>query len=163
MTYNLPKEVEKSYCPYEKQPETAYGQYAQADFGEQWMKALHGASHGVSLKAYFFAMSLNYSRYKCVYFSRTPFTTALAVYAQERVFEFFAGIPKKIICDQDKVFLVKENLDNVMLISYLHDLVRKYRATQQEVLDWLERTANGMEYPSYGASLPRSSRQKKYK
>ena len=130
LTHNLPKEVEKSYRPYEKQPETPYGEYAQCDFGERWMRT----SQGQSLKVYFFAMSLSRSRYKFVYFSRTPFTTALAVYAHELAFEHFGGIPRKIIYDQDKVLLVKENLGDLVLTSSFR------------VLSWLERTANGTEH-----------------
>lgn len=122
LTYNLPKETEKSFRPYEKQPETGYGEYAQADFGERWMKT----AHGQSLKVYFFAMSLSRSRYKFVYFSRTPFTTALAVYAHELSFEFFGGIPKKIVYDQDKVFLVKENLGDLVLTNGFRALVRDH-------------------------------------
>lgn len=91
LTHHLPKEFEKSYRPYEKQPGTPYGEYAQCDFGERWMKTLQGQS----LKVYFFAMCLSRSRYKFVYFSRTPFTTALAVYAHELAFEFFGGVPRK--------------------------------------------------------------------
>lgn len=122
LSYNLPKEVERSFRPYEKQPETPYGQYAQCDFGERWMKT----AHGQSLKVYFFAMCLSRSRYKFVYFSRTPFTSALAVYAHELAFEFFGGVPHKIIYDQDKVFLVKENLGDLVLTSGFRALVREH-------------------------------------
>lgn len=122
VTHHLPKEAEKSLRPYEKQPETAYGEYAQADFGERWMKT----PDGQSLKVYFFAMSLSRSRYKFVYFSRTPFSTALAVYAHELAFEFFGGVPYKIVYDQDKVFLVKENLGDLVLTSGLRALVREH-------------------------------------
>ncbi len=122
LTHNLPKEMEKSYRRYEKQPETPYGEYAQCDFGERWMRS----PQGQSLKVYFFAMCLSRSRYKFVYFSRTPFTTALAVYAHELAFEYFAGIPRKIIYDQDKVFLVKENLGDLILTGGFRALVREH-------------------------------------
>jgi len=122
LTHNLPKEEEKSIRPYEKQPETAYGQYAQCDFGERWMRT----PAGHSCKVYFFAMSLSRSRYKFIYFSRTPFTTPLAVYAHELAFEYFSGVPHKIIYDQDKVFLVKENLGDPVLTSGFRALVREY-------------------------------------
>lgn len=120
--HHLPKDVEKSFRPYEKQPETPYGQYAQCDFGERWMKT----PQGPSLKVYFFAMSLSRSRYKFVYFSRTPFTTALAVYAHELAFEFFEGVPQKIIYDQDKVFLVNENLGDLVLTHGFRALAREH-------------------------------------
>ena len=122
LKYNLPKETEDGCRPYEKQQDTPYGKYAQCDFGERWIKT----PQGVSLKVYFFAMSLSRSRYKFIYFSRTPFTTALAVYAHELAFEFFSGIPQKIIYDQDKVFLVKENLGDFVLTSGFRTLVREH-------------------------------------
>lgn len=122
LTHHLPKAGEKSYRPYEKQPETPYGQYAQCDFGERWMKT----PYGQSLKVYFFAISLSRSRYKFVYFSGTPFTTALAVYAHELAFEFFGGIPQRLIYDQDKVFLVKENFGDFILTAGFRALVREH-------------------------------------
>ena len=122
LTHHLPKEFEKSYRPYEKQPGTPYGEYAQCDFGERWMKTLQGQS----LKVYFFAMCLSRSRYKFVYFSRTPFTTALAVYAHELAFEFFGGVPRKIVYDQDKMFLVNENLGDLVLTRVFRTLVREH-------------------------------------
>ena len=122
LTNNLPKESEKSYRPFEKQPETAYGQYAQCDFGERWMKT----TQGESLKVYFFAMSLSRSRYKFIYLNRTPFTSALAVYAHELAFQFFRGIPQKIVYDQDKVFLVRENLGDLILTKGFQALVREH-------------------------------------
>lgn len=122
LNHNLPKELEKSYRPYEKQPETPYGQYAQCDFVERWMKT----SQGIPLKVYFFAMSLSRSRYKFIYFSRTPFTTDLAVYAHELAFEYFSGVPRKIVYDQDKVFLVKGNLGDLILTHGFRALVREH-------------------------------------
>jgi Integrase core domain len=119
---DLPKETEKSYRPYEKQPETPYGEYAQCDFGERWIMT----PHGPSLKVYFFAISMSRSRYKFVYFSRIPFTTAHAVYAHELAFEFFGGIPRKIIYDQDKLFLVRENLGDLILTGGFRTLVREH-------------------------------------
>ncbi len=71
-------------------------------------------------------MSLSRSRYKFVYFSRTPFTTALAVYAHELAFAFFSGIPEKIVYDQDKVFLVKENLGDLLLTGGFRVLIREH-------------------------------------
>jgi len=122
LTHHLPKDSEKSYRPYEKQPETPYGEYAQCDFGERWMKA----PQGQSIKVYFFAMCMSRSRYKFIYLSRTPFTTALAVYAHELAFEFFGGVPRKIVYDQDKVFLVNENLGDLVLTRGFRTLVREH-------------------------------------
>ena len=71
-------------------------------------------------------MCLSRSWYKFVYFSRTPFTTALAVYAHELAFEFFGGVPRKIVYDQDKVFLVNENLGDLVLTRVFRTLVREH-------------------------------------
>lgn len=121
LTHDIPKEFEKSFRPYEKQPETPYGKYAQVDFGERWMP-IEGCSPA---KVYFFAMSLSRSRYKFLYFSKTPFTTAMAVYAHELAFRFYGGIPEKIVYDQDKVFLVSENLGDLILTKGFRALVRE--------------------------------------
>ena len=48
-------------------------------------------------------------------FNRTPFTTSLAVYAYKLTFEFFGGVPRKMVYDQDKVFPVNENLGDLVL------------------------------------------------
>ena len=55
------------------------------------------------------------SRRKFVYFSRTPFTSALAIYAHQLAFRFYGGKPRKMIYDQDKVFISNENLGDVIL------------------------------------------------
>lgn len=67
---------------YEKQPDTPYGEYAQADFGEKWIPV----GNGSNVKVYFFAIVLSRSRQKFIHFSRRPFDTELAVYAHELAF-----------------------------------------------------------------------------
>ena len=78
---------------------------------ERWMKT----AQGESLKVFFFAMSLSRSRYKFIYLNYTPFTSVLAVYAHELAFQFFRGIPQKIVYDEDKVFLVKAKQKSSMI------------------------------------------------
>lgn len=119
--HDIPKKSEKSFRPYECQPPSPYGRDAQVDFGERFMTTVDGKS----VKVYFFAMSLSRSRYKYIYFSKTPFTTALAVYAHELAFEFFGGVPQKITYDQDKVFLNDENMGDLLL-------TKKFKAFVQE-------------------------------
>lgn len=118
--YNLDKEV-LSRRVYEKVPDTPYGEYAQMDFGESRMPT----DKDSFVKVYFFAMVMSRSRQKFVYFSRTPFTSALTVYAHELAFAYFGGKPHKILYDQDKVLLVKENLGDLIL-------TRKFRAFVNE-------------------------------
>ena len=59
-------------------------------------------------------------------FNRTPFTTSLAVYAYKLTFEFFGGVPRKIVYDQDKVFPVNENLGDLVLTGGFWALVREH-------------------------------------
>ena len=124
-SHNLPKSPEKIPRPYEKQPETPYGEYAQADFGERWMPAATGRS----VKVYFFAMSLSRSRYKFVHFSQSPFTTSAAVYAHELAFSFYGGVPRKIVYDQDRVFVSHENLGDFVLAKGFRSLVCEHGFT----------------------------------
>lgn len=91
--------------------ETAFGEYAQVDFGEMWMCY----EDGRRVKIYFFVMLLCRSRKKYVWFSKTPFTSELAIYAHEKAFEYYGGKPLKIIYDQDKVFIHDENLGDYLL------------------------------------------------
>ena len=108
--YNLDKEG-LSKRVYEKMPDTPYGEYAQMDFGESRMPTYRDNF----VKVYFFVMVMSRSRQKFVYFSCTPFTSALAVYAHELAFAYFGGKPRRIIYDQDKVLLVRENLGDLIL------------------------------------------------
>ncbi|MCE9398595.1 IS21 family transposase, partial [Bacteroides fragilis] len=50
--YGIGKKVETHKRNYEKQPDTPYGEYAQADFGEKCMRT----ENGKSIKVYFFAI-----------------------------------------------------------------------------------------------------------
>lgn len=106
---------------YEKLPDTPYGKYAQADFGEKWMSA----ENGRSTKVYFFAIVLARSRYKFTCFSRRPFDTELAIYAHERAFEYFGGKPEKILYDQDRVLISRENLGDLVLTRKFQTFVRE--------------------------------------
>ena len=117
--YGIPKEEEKNPRPYEKQPETPYGKYAQVDFGERWQQD----ALGNSVKVYFFAMVMSRSRHKYVYFSERPFTTAMAVYAHELAFEFYGGVPERIMYDQDRVFIRDVNLGDLILTAGFKKLV----------------------------------------
>ena len=118
---DIPKENEKSCRPYEKQPEPAYGEYSQADFGERWMDVTGGRKK----KVYFFAIGLRRSRYKYVYFSEKPFTATTAAYAHELAFDYFGGFTRHILYDQDKVFLSDENLGDLALTHAFRSLVRE--------------------------------------
>ena len=116
--YNIPFEpVTRSFFPVD---EMAYGYQAQVDFGEYNMRA----SNGKRKKVYFFAMVLSRSRMKFVWFKDAPFTTIDVINAHEKAFEFFGGIPKVIVYDQDRTIIVDENLGKIILTSGFREYTR---------------------------------------
>ena len=89
--------------------------------GSKWMSA----GNGRSTKVYFFAIVLARSRYKFTFFARRPFDTELAIYAHECAFEYFGGKPEKILYDQDRVLISRENLGDLMLTRKFQTFVRE--------------------------------------
>jgi hypothetical protein len=116
--FNLPK-VTASERQYSAVPDLAPGEQAQVDFGQKKLRT----STGKWVKVYFFIMLLCYSRQKFILFKDAPFTTWNAVDAHEKAFEFFKGIPKEIIYDQDSVFLYRENSGDYIMT----DLFNRYQ------------------------------------
>ncbi|MBA7544002.1 hypothetical protein ES705_36347 [subsurface metagenome] len=100
-------------------PELPYGKQAQVDFGEFIMRTDQKGRK----KVYYFSMVLSRSRYKFVYFSDTPFTTALTIEAHEMAFDYFGGIPKEVVYDQDSVLLVSENYGDLLLTELFRSYV----------------------------------------
>lgn len=174
--HNIPiPDPQREYCIVEELP---WGKQAQVDFGEYNMRD----GQGKRVKVYFFTMVLSRSRCKFVYYSLTPFTSTLTIHAHIKAFEYFGGIPKEIVYDQDKVLLVNENLGNLILTEAFQSFIQtmpfepvfcrksdpqskgkvenvaryvKYNflynrpfsdieTLNQESLEWLSRTANGM-------------------
>ncbi|MGC9152052.1 MAG: IS21 family transposase [Microbacter sp.] len=109
--FDIPKTRTKGFRQYEKLPETAYGDQAQADFGSFHMLCKDGGRR----KVYFFVMILSRSRQKYVYFQDKPFTSQTTIEAHNRAFEYFEGQPDKIVYDQDRVLMVDENLGDLIL------------------------------------------------
>ena len=116
---NIPMESEGKGRPYCMLEQTAAAEYAQADFGEKWMDDGTGGKK----KVYFFVLVLSRWRHKFVWFSDTPFTAELAVYAHELAFDFFGGVPRNIVYDQDKVLLRDENMGDYILTARFGRLV----------------------------------------
>lgn len=95
------------------------GEQAQVDFGEKKLRK----GTGEFVRVYFFAMVLCYSRYKFILFRDKPFTSQSAVESHEKAFEFFRGIPREIIYDQDCVFIHDENRGDYVMT----DIFNRYR------------------------------------
>lgn len=117
--YNITKPTQSKTRQYTRIEETPFGEYAQVDFGEMWMSR----DDGRKVKVYFFVMVLCRNRKKYVWFSLTPFTSELAIYAHEKAFEYYGGKPKKIIYDQDAVFIHSENLGDYILTKSFNTYV----------------------------------------
>lgn len=116
---NIPRDSEGTNRPYCMLEQTPPAEYAQADFGEKWVDDVGGCKK----KVYFFVMVLSRWRHKFVWFSETPFTSELAAYAHELAFEFFGGVPRNIVYDQDKVLLSDENMGDYILTARFKRLV----------------------------------------
>lgn len=109
--YSITKPKRAKDREFEQLPLLDYGNQAQVDFGEYYMLT----GEGKRVKVYFFVMVLSRSRYKFVYFQGYSFTAATAIYAHSLAFEYFQGIPKNILYDQDSVFIHDENLGDYRL------------------------------------------------
>lgn len=120
--HDLQKCKTESVRQYQKLPEVDYGSEAQVDFGEYNMQTIKGNRR----KVYFFVMVLSRSRQKYVYFQCQPFTTQTAIYAHELAFEYFKGVPHKIIYDQDRVFVNDENLGDILLTDGFSCFCQQY-------------------------------------
>jgi len=107
--YDIPlEEAGRDYFVVEELP---YGLQAQADFGQYILRS----SEERRKKVHFFVMMLSRSRMKFVRFSATPFTGRTAIDAHEAAFEFFGGKTQEVVYDQDRLFLVDENLGELLL------------------------------------------------
>jgi transposase len=109
--HNISKTSNLQPRQYQKLPDTDYGEEAQVDFGEYNMLK----EDGKRIKVYFFVMILSRSRQKYVYIQTNPFTTSTSIYAHQLAFKYFHGVPKKVVYDQDRVFMVDENLGDLIL------------------------------------------------
>ncbi len=116
--FNIPKEV--SGRDFQMVAELPYGDQAQVDFGFYNMTTTRGKQK----KVQFFTFILSRSRYKFVVFSDVPFTTAMVVAAHEEAFRFIGGLPREIVYDQDRLFMVSENLGEIVLTSEFSSYVR---------------------------------------
>lgn len=116
--YGIPK-VPIFSRQYSAVPELLPGEQAQVDFGQIKLRTTTDTRKTV----YFFCMLLCYSRMKFLLVRDTPFTVQSAVDAHEKAFEYFQGIPRQIVYDQDSVFLSKENLGDLIMT----DIFNRYQ------------------------------------
>lgn len=125
--YNFVMAIRQKYSiPLEEQgreffvvDELPYGLQGQADFGQYTLRNAEQKRK----KVHFFVMMLARSRMKFVQFSASPFTSITAVEAHEAAFKFFCGIPREVVYDQDRLFLVDENLGELLMTKEFKNYV----------------------------------------
>jgi transposase len=107
--YHIPKVVgQRDYQAVEESP---YGKQAQVDFGVYNLRDIEHKRK----KVWFIVIILSRSRYKYVWFRDEPFTAITAIEGHEKAFEYFRGIPEEMVYDQDRVFIVDENVGDLIL------------------------------------------------
>lgn len=97
------------------------GYEAQVDFGQYKLKDMYG----INRRIYFFVMVLSYSNMRFAYFSAEPFTSLTAVQAHKYAFKYFGGRIQTIMYDQDRVFVVSENLGNIVFVKAFEEYVKQ--------------------------------------
>ena len=91
---------------YEAVEELPKGYQLQLDFGEAKVRDAYSSRYR---KLYFAVCTLSYSRYKWGVFQDRPFLSTDLVRALYGCFEYFGGMPKQLVYDQDSIIVVSEN------------------------------------------------------
>lgn len=107
--YHIPKVIRIRH--HEAVEELPMGQQIQVDWGEITVKN----QEKKPIKLYFITFVLSHSRYKYVEWLDRPFTTRDTIRCHEKAFQFFGGIPKEIVYDQDHLITVSENAGDIIL------------------------------------------------
>jgi hypothetical protein len=105
------KGLGREYKPVESLP---YGKQAQIDFGQE--KTNIG-------KVHFVVVVLSRSRYRYVAAQAGPFTAENVIGHILDAFEYFDGMPKELVLDQDRTMLVAENLGDLAMTKAFTDFV----------------------------------------
>ncbi|ABR47261.1 Integrase, catalytic region [Alkaliphilus metalliredigens QYMF] len=106
--HKLPKVV--SARQFEEVDELPMGYQAQVDLGQIWLDK----PDKTRIKVYCFGMVLSHSRHKYIYWIDKPFTTQTFIEAHNKAFEYFGGMPKEVVYDQDRVLVVSENHGDII-------------------------------------------------
>jgi len=114
---------------YTRVPELPFGRQMQLDFGQYRCKS--------GLKLYIFASLLSASRYKYVIFQDHPFRTKEVIGHLLNSFDYFGGVPKEIVIDQDALMVVSENAGDII---YTDDF--QYFIEEQELRMYVCRAAD---------------------
>lgn len=116
--HDLPK-LTVSDREFEEVIELPFSKQAQVDFGQTTLRRTDGGRQ----KVHFFVMVLSRSRMRFIWFQTEPFTAHTAIMAHEKAFAFLGGIPLFVVYDQDAVFLVDENIGDLVLVEAFRSYV----------------------------------------
>jgi len=115
---DIPKTI-STEREFEEVLELPLGKQAQVDFGQTILRR----SDGGRQKIHFFIMVLSASRMKYLFIQTEPFTAYSAIMSHEKAFAYFNGVPRRIVYDQDAVFLVDENIGDLVLVEAFRQYV----------------------------------------
>jgi transposase len=96
---------------YEAVEELPKGYQLQLDFGEKTVRDAYSSRY---IKLYFVVFTLSYSRYQWGIFQDRPFLSADLVRALYRCFDYFGGMPRQLVYDQDSIIVVSENSGDII-------------------------------------------------
>jgi transposase len=113
---------------YEPVDELPMGYQLQLDFG---VKSVRSAYSSRYIKLYVVAFSLSSSRFKWGLFQDKPFTSEDLVRALYSCFEYYGGMPKQLVYDQDSVIVVSENNGDII---HTHAFAAFLQETKLDVL-----------------------------
>ena len=108
---------------YEAVDELPAGLQMQMDFGQITLRS----STGRMVTLYFATFVLAHSRYKYAEWLNRPFTTRDLIRVHENAFEYYGGMPKEIVYDQDHLILVSENAGDLLLTKEFADYQKTRR------------------------------------
>src|SRR5690606_35090132 len=117
--YNiLKKQVVRDYAIV---PGPPHGVQGQGDCGIYNMATTLGRADKVQCCTFV----LSRSRNKLILVQAIPFTTQDVIQAHELAFEYMGGIPKELVYDQDRLFMVSENFGDIILTSEFRAYVKQ--------------------------------------
>lgn len=117
--YDISKTISKRQ--YEAIVDPAKGHQMQVDFGEVSLKN----TQENLVRLWFIAFVLSHSRYKYVEWLDRPFNTTDVIKMHENAFEFYGGMAKEIVYDQDHLILTSENNGDLILTHEFATFVKK--------------------------------------
>lgn len=109
--------IKEGLREYVRVPELPFGRQMQLDFGQYRCRS--------GLKLYIFAALLSSSRYKYVVFQDQPFKTGDVIRHLLHCLEYFGGVPRELVIDQDKLMVVSENAGDIIYTRDFTDFIHE--------------------------------------